>query len=228
MKTRLGITVLALTAATTRAALYQYDFSGINATIPDFDPAGYSDTRTLSGLSGSAIGDVNVTLFISGGYNGDLYCYLVHAGGFTVLLNRTGRTAGDADGYANTGFAITLDDAAAADVHRYQSTGYSLNGGGQLTGAWQPDGRGTDPDFTVDTDARDRLLSGLNDLNPNGDWTLFLADVSPLGESTLTGWQLEINTVPEPVDWALLAFFLPAAVLHLARRRAWRRQSHLL
>ena len=32
-----------------------------------------------------------MTLNLSGGWNGDLYAYLVHNSGFAVLLNRVGR-----------------------------------------------------------------------------------------------------------------------------------------
>ena len=46
--------------------------------IPDANPAGWSDTRTLSGLPTTGVLDVHVTLSLAGGYNGDLYGYLVH------------------------------------------------------------------------------------------------------------------------------------------------------
>src|SRR5205823_2621880 len=88
-----GLTVWVSCAA--HATLYSYDFtSGFNngGVIPDGNPAGFSDTRNIdlgalpSGTT-SEITDVNVRLNISGGYNGDLYGYLVHSSGFAVLLN---------------------------------------------------------------------------------------------------------------------------------------------
>ncbi|MCZ7638525.1 MAG: hypothetical protein M5U12_22225 [Verrucomicrobia bacterium] len=67
--------------------------------MPDGNPSGWSDTRTLSGLPATGLLDVNVVLSVVGGYNGDLYAYLAHGGGFTVLLNRVGRTADAPFGY---------------------------------------------------------------------------------------------------------------------------------
>jgi hypothetical protein len=46
--------------------------------------------------AGPTITDVNVGLQLSGGWNGDLYAYLVHSSGFAVLLNRVGRGTGNA------------------------------------------------------------------------------------------------------------------------------------
>jgi hypothetical protein len=91
-----------------------------------------------------------VNLNISGGYNGDLYAYLSYGGVLLPLLIRTGVTgtgSGDAFGYGNTGFNVTLSSTAsgAQDVHFYQNYSASYNGSGQLTGAWQPDGRNIDP-----------------------------------------------------------------------------------
>src|SRR5688572_4755667 len=83
------LTALILPGA--KAAVYTYDFNGINTAIPDGNLNGFSDTRTISGIPGSGgapqISYVTVALNISGGYNGDLYAYLVHNSGFVVLLN---------------------------------------------------------------------------------------------------------------------------------------------
>lgn len=215
MKLKFILTLVALAALLpAQATLYTYSFS-VGDVIPDAindTPGELSDTRTISGIavdSETGIGfitDVNVTLTISGGFNGDLYGYLVHDSGFAVLLNRVGRTSGDEFGYGNTGFSILLDDQAGTDIHLYQTVTYTLNGNGQLLGSWQPDGRETDPDAVLDTDDRTALLSSFNDLDPNGTWTLFLADLSAGGESTLVGWGLEVNVVPEPTEWALMIF----------------------
>jgi hypothetical protein len=47
-------------------------------------------------------------------------------------------------------------------------------------------------------------LDSLYGSDPNGDWTLFVADLSSPGQSTLVSWGLTIATVPEPQTWALL------------------------
>ena len=90
-----GLLMLAATVA--NATLYTYSFTGINAAIPDANPGGYVNVQTVNlgtlpadGTT-TEITDINVSLNISGGYNGDLYGYLVHSSGFAVLINRIGR-----------------------------------------------------------------------------------------------------------------------------------------
>ena len=118
------LALLAMTAAS-RAATYTFNFSSgfANAgTILDGNATGWSDTRTLSGIADASIVDLNVSLNIAGGFNGDLYVYLTHDSGFSVLLNRVGRTAANAFGYSNAGLNVTFDDAASnGDVHLYQN-----------------------------------------------------------------------------------------------------------
>jgi subtilisin-like proprotein convertase family protein len=139
--------------------------------------------------------DVNVTLKINGTFNGDLYAYLVHRSGFSVLLNRVGKRAGDPLGYSDDGVDIKLDDQAASDVHVYRlaiSGNHTTPLVGPLTGSWKPDGRLVDPDLVLDTDPRTELLSSFNGENPTGDWTLFVADLSAGDVSTLVSWGLEL------------------------------------
>jgi len=191
----------------------------VGATIPDGDLNGYQNSQTVSGLSGG-ITDLNVILNISGGFNGDFYAFLTHNGVTGILLNRAGRSGTQAVGYPDFGFgpalsgnAFTLDDQAAQDVHSYRSFAYSLNGSGQLTGQWQPDGRTLDPlspGAAFDGAARSGMLGGFNGTDANGVWTLYVADVSPGGEGTLVGWGLEITTVPEPSAAVLLGWGLAA------------------
>ncbi len=183
-----------------QAALYTYTwnsgFSG-NGAIPDGNPAGWSDTRTLSGISDGIITDVNVRLEISGGYNGDLYGYLVHDSGFAVLLNRIGRTSTDAFGNSGAGMNVTLDDDSANDIH--------MAAYGVLGGTYNVDGRDINPTTVLDGDSRTADLADLTG-NPNGSWTLFLADMAGGDASTLVSWGLDIEAVPEPVTWALIGF----------------------
>ena len=189
----------------------------INTAIPDGNASGLWNQQTLSGMVGY-VSDVQVTLNISGGYNGDLYAYLTHGSQTVVLLNRVGATAGNDFGYDNTGFLITLS-ATGNDVHSYQSSSPSYNGGGQLTGIWAPDGRAIDPLSTgAEFDAAARQNSGsplglFNGANPNGDWTLFIADMSGGGVSTWGNWSLGITAVPEPMNVAAALF----AGFHLFR-----------
>jgi len=190
--------------------------------IPDGSSVGWTDSRTLSGLPISSITDVSVSLTINGGWNGDYYAYLTHGSGFSVLLNGVGHTASDSFGYDDAGLNVTLDDGAAnGDIHLYQNvSGYAalLAGGG----SFQPDGRNVNPLTVVDTDVRTRLLAQFNGLDPNGEWTLVVADLSNGEQGTVTSWGLEIVGVPEPSQVAgmtLVALGLGAWVgLRLMRR----------
>ena len=162
----------------------------VNALMPDGTPVGMISTLNVS-TPIDHITDVNVTLNIAGSYNGDLYAYLVHDSGFAMLLNRPGRSLGSAYGYSDDGLNVTLDDQAAnGDIHLYQNVTIPS---GALTGRWAPDGRASSPYLVLDIDAREDLLSVFNGLNPNGAWTLFLADVSSGDLNTLVSWGLEIQ-----------------------------------
>jgi subtilisin-like proprotein convertase family protein len=68
----------------------------------------------------------------------------------------------------------------------------------------------------LNTDARPAMLADFIGLDPNGNWTLFVADQNPGDTSTLQSWTLTITAVPEP-SAALLSFL--GAVLLLRRCR---------
>jgi subtilisin-like proprotein convertase family protein len=195
-----------------RAGTYSFNWSVQNGAIPDGNPIGTVDSRTLIGL-GSSIQDVNVTLNITGGWNGDLYAYLAHDSGFAVLLNRAGRTENALWGYGDGGVNVTLDDTAeSGDIHLYGG-----NSGGPLTGLWQPDGRNADPASVTDATPQLALLSSFNGSDANGTWTLFFADLSGGGQSQLVSWGLEITTIPEPANLTLI--FLAGLLGRVCRHR---------
>ncbi len=187
--------------------------------IPDYDLTGWQDTRTVNNWVGPwSITDVKVTLTIADGYNGDLYASLLHDTGFSVLLNRVGRSSTDGYGSDRPGFfGLELSSSAVTDVH------LSGDGTTPLTGSWQPDGRELDPlgpAAGFDSAARTALLSSFDNLNPNGTWTLFIADVSPNSMSQMTKWSLGITAVPEPaVGLVLSGSGLVAGLGWLALRR---------
>lgn len=213
----------AITGAAISAGANSYTFGFTNGfansgVIPDGNTTGWADTRTLSGIAETQIIDVNVSLNIAGGFNGDLYAYLSHDGGFSVLLNRVGRPDGFGFGYTDAGLNISLDDAAAlGDIHTYQSTvGFvALISNGS---AWSPDGRNVNPLTTLDTHPRTHLLSQMNGLNPNGDWTLFVADLSSGEQATVVSWGLDITTAPVVPEPSSLALEILGALALLGRR----------
>jgi subtilisin-like proprotein convertase family protein len=196
--------------------------------VPDGSLNGWNDTRAVSGPSGPwSITDVQVTLDISGGYNGDLYAYLAHGDGFAVLLNRVGMglSQGNAFGYSNPGMDVTLSDTGAGgNIHSY---------GGLTTpsGPYQPDGRNISPlspPALFDTAGTGANFSSFTGLDPNGNWTLFIADVSAGGgQSMVLSWGLTVNAVPtpEPRPITLAALALGLSFLWAARNKRNRRTT---
>jgi subtilisin-like proprotein convertase family protein len=182
----------------------------VSTLIPDNDEVGFVDTRTINIPQVTEIENVTVHLNFSGGWNGDLYAYVLHDSGFAVLLNRPGRSLSALDGSATVGMDITFDDSAVSDIH----TAIPLSGG-SVSGIYQPDGRETDPYNTLNSDTRTAMLADFIGLDPNGEWKLFVADQSPGEESTLQSWSLTITAVPEPSAAALGGL----GVLLLLRRR---------
>jgi subtilisin-like proprotein convertase family protein len=205
------------------AATFSYP---VDAIIPDGNLNGIQNSQTITGLSGP-ITDVNVTLEISSGFNGDFYAFLTHDNTTAVLLNRVCRNSTHQFGYPDAGFGFdasatpfTLDDQSANDIHSYRSFAFTLNGNGQLTGSWQPDGRLLDPlspASAFDSASRPANLSAFNGIDPNGLWTLYIADVSSGGEGALLSWGLQITTVPEPTFLTLTGLGL-LAYLHIRPR----------
>jgi subtilisin-like proprotein convertase family protein len=211
------LAALLATCVTTQGALFS---SGdLNTAIPDGNPNGLSSTINVSGLADSLV-DVNVTLNVSGGFNGDLYGYLSFGNGSVILLNHIGSTSANPFGSSTAGFTVTFDDSATTDIHTI-----SGNAGSVITGTYQPDGRTTDPQWVLDTDPRTTSLAAFNGSNPNGAWTLYLADMSGGGGSgpaTLVSWGLEITPVPEPINVALGAFAGTGLLVTAWRSKFWR------
>jgi subtilisin-like proprotein convertase family protein len=198
------LATLLFASATTQGGLYPSDT--LNTTIPDANPTGISSTLNVSGM-GSVLSDVNVLLNVSGGANGDLYAYLSYNGILVPLLNRVGTGTGGAIqqiyGFSTAGFSnVKLDDAAT---------------GGSIHDVATP---GSSPTFSYTPDGGS--LSSFNGSNPNGNWTLFFADMASGGgssPSTLTSWSLEITAVPEPVNVALGVFGGVLLLIGLVRSR---------
>lgn len=182
----------------------------VSSTVPDNSSTGWSDTRTITSNAGG-ITDVQVHLKIAGGFNGDLYAYLAHDSGFAILLNRPGRTAANPDGSFTTGVDAVFSSAAGMDAHL--ASGF--------TGTFQPDGRNVSPSTVTDASPRTAFLTNFNGSDASGDWTLFIADLSPMFQSNVLEWGITITAeavaVPEPGPLAGVACMLLLALLK--RRR---------
>lgn len=191
----------------------------VNSAIADGNPVGLVSSTNLSGLP-TGIASVQADLNITGGFNGDLFAYLVGPnGGFAALLNRVGLSASNPFGYGRAGFNITLGDGFL-NIHNYQSGGYTI-ADGQLINSWSPDGRNINPQSSGSVFDAASTSSGFgvyNLANPNGQRMLFGADLAGGdGASTLVSWGLTI-AIPEPQTWAMLISG-GAMLLALRRRR---------
>ena len=196
-----------------------------NLAVPDGSTVGVSSTQNFASAI-LFITEVRVTLTLAGtpgvgdAFNGDIYAYVTHGAGFAVLLNRTGRTASDDAGYADSGFAVTFADTPAGnDIHNYRL--FAPITSGPLTGVWGSDGRNVNPASVLDTTPRTASLTNLNGLDANGAWTVFVADVSPTGTAKLASYRIQVtgDTVPEPAS--LLLALCGSSVALLTRRRRW-------
>jgi len=153
--------------------------------------------------AGSTVSGLTVDLTITGGYNGDLYAYLIAPNGTLVVLMNQPGVAVNGFGASGAGMNITLSDAGSTSIQSVTT------GADNFTGTYQAAG----------------TLSSFNGSAANGNWTLFFADLaSGGGQSSLTGWSLNLTVVPEPVELALglfAAMLLTLAVL----KRVWTPQS---
>jgi len=205
-KLLLASAVASLLALPSFATLYTVGWTnGVNATfanggvVPDNNYSGWANSQTISGQSGTITpGSLQVNLNLSGGWNGDLYAYLVNSsGGFCVLLDRIGTGT---YGNAGNGFNGAFSASGTGGLGTYMG-----NGSGVLTGTWQPDNTSGSLGSFV---------------NPNGTWTLFIADLSGGGVSTVQSWglQMDIVAVPEVETWVAAALAGAFGAFWLNRR----------
>ncbi len=186
-----------------------HSFLNLDRPILDGNASGLSDHRSIAS-SISRLAELRIKLHVSGEFNGDLYAYVRHvstgATNFCVLLNRPGRSTADAWGYADRGLNVTFSDAAAnGNIHTYHSVAPPA-AGTPLAGSWRPDGRDADPLQVLDTTAPTTSLAAFLGTDPEGEWTLFVADVDRGANHTLVGWELEfIGGLTPDVTWSVPA-----------------------
>ena len=190
MRTTLKILILLLAAPWAQATLTQVDTGGI---IPAGSPVGAVFTATLSGYTDGinanpTVSQLSVNLNISGGYNGNLYAYLIAPNGTLVVLMNQPGVAVNGFGAYGAGMNLTLQDGATANGSIQNATS-----GGILSGSYNAAGGSS-------------ALSAFDGSQVNGVWTLYFADLaSGTGSSTLN-WSIGLTPVPEPVDLALGLF----------------------
>ena len=216
------VALLLSVATTCPAAIFDFNSGFQNGgVIADGNPAGWSDSRTISMSGYDSITSVSLTVNVTGGANGDLYAYLSYNGSSVTLLNRVGTGSGDATqqtwGFSTAGFNnIRLSDTGSPNIHGVANPeAYSLN-----ATSYHPDSGLSN-------------LSAFNGLNPNGSWTLFFADMAGgnangNGPSTLLNWSLDVTAVPEPINVALGVFGVLFGALTVGRRLGNKRRRQLL
>lgn len=187
---RLAMAAAAALGSTTALAQSLTNFSfAMNQVVPDNSAVGLTVSTNLT-VPGGTISSLTVSLDLLGGFNGDLYANLAGPnGGFAVLLNRVGvSNSASQFGYSDSGFNVTFDDSAANSIQYYQSVSHTLNGNGQLTGVWQPEGVTNNPagdPLNFFGAPQSTLLNSFNITDPNGTWTLFLANLNAGGQGTV-------------------------------------------
>jgi hypothetical protein len=194
-KTILLAALVSGAAISSHAVIYSTNWnSGFanGGAVPDNNPSGWSDTRSVSTMPAGTFTGLTVNLQLNGGWNGDLYAYLVHGTGFSVLLDRvgTGVSGVSAYGYGDAGMNVTLA-ASGTSIHQY---GGNSPFSATPTGTWM-------------TDNTSGSLGSFLSTSPNGTWSLFIADLNGGSVSTVQSWgmQMDIVPVPEVETWVAAA-----------------------
>lgn len=187
---RIFILALTLIGVAAHATL----FTG--GTIADGNPVGQTFTGNYTAApSGYTVSSLTVSLNISGGYNGDLYAYLVSPDGtMVVLMNQPGVSV-NGFGASGAGMNITLADG-------YTSI-QTVISGSVLSGTYGAAG----------------TLADFSGSSADGTWQLYFADLSNGGgTSTLDSWGLNITAVPEPILPSLAIFGSILGAIYFRRR----------
>jgi subtilisin-like proprotein convertase family protein len=209
-----------------------YGVSGFGGGAINTSPDGIMTTPTSSGVfstpnAADQVVDLAVTLNISGGYNGDLYAYLIAPNGTILMLAEGGIT-----GLTGSGMNITLVNpnptGRAAQGVDPTFGGILSSPSGSLASA-NDSGGSLSGTFTGSFTQYGTMLGNNNPATgayANGTWNLFVWEQNDSSSSpTLNSWTLDLAVVPEPVDMALGIF--AAMMLALAGiKRFW--QAHPL
>ena len=237
MKTIIGLSTAALLCLMSPSCpgaieMHLFDNSAQPVTIPDGDLIGVSISGQVESIF-SSIASVSVTLDLAGrgpagGWNGDIYATLFHGGEMVVLVNRPGVTGSNPSGYGDSGMSVTFSDAGLHKINTYRQYlpgGENTRLAGTLGGTWLPDGRVVDPEdvssLTPDSTYPVTSLESFKGMDPDGSWTLFLADCDYGGLSEVSGWSLRFEgppSVPELLNTAVALLVVLVCFVLIAPR----------
>jgi subtilisin-like proprotein convertase family protein len=210
---------LAGTTFVSQAAIYSTNWSSgfVNGTtVPDGSYSGWTDTRTVNTMPAGTLNGVAVDLNLNSGWTGDLYAYLQSGSGFVVLLDLVG---GGSYGPASN-LDVTLAAGSSWGVNSIGGNIYSYGGGATSGTYWNPDNNNAGITLTANSGTLGSFTVA------NATWTLFIADLSGGGVTTVADWglQMDITAVPEPATWAGMIFGGGLAVWYGLRTQAVRRR----
>lgn len=194
-------------------ALADFYGGGGPIVIPDNNPAGASSTINAVNLANPTIfsfDSVGITVSTTHTWVGDLTVTLTAPNGTDVQLFRRPGTSGvgnSGDWLAGAYTFVLSGGAAFPNVgNTVPGTAYNITNNSGSTQIIPP----PDPD----------TYTAFNGSNLNGLWTLNISD-NALGDTgAISGWSMNITSVPEPTTAALL--LIAAGGLGVA---AWRRRK---
>lgn len=123
----------------------------------------------------------------------------------SIGLSDSHTFSGEATEIQSVSLSITLQGGFSSDLSGYLRMG-------NLESSPYADLTSTIHSYTLSAGTPTLITFELNDFvngNPNTTWTLFFADDSPGGQTTLNSWILDVTPVtpvPEPITWAMLSF----------------------
>lgn len=199
--------VLAVGVAIAQAGTMSFTTADGAAVIPDNSGGAVTACQniTVAG-AGPVVDDLNVQVTVAHSWVGDLTYRLTGPNAAVLMLmNRPGRAGTGVGNSANTSVALTFDDAAASTQSAEDAGEAPV---GTACASATVVGAGCGPDnYIPNTGGADTPIGGVgtnlaqyNGINPNGLWTLCVADSAGADTGTLSTWTLTVSTTPVELE----------------------------
>jgi subtilisin-like proprotein convertase family protein len=205
-KTLIIAALVALAVVPSQAVIYSTNWT-VNAAIPDNNLSGWANSQTVNTMPAGTLQGVAVTLTLNSGWTGDLFAYLVNDTGYAVLLDRVG-TPGLTYGYGAGNLQIRLADDGFGTHDGFAGGGSFANvhgygGGNSSLTTWNPDNDNAGLMLSGASGSLGSFTGGA----ANSTWSLYVADLSSGGVTTVQSWglQMDIVAVPEVEAWIAAA-----------------------